>query len=141
MNAILAFVLRLLMVLSAYAFIGWIGYVIFSDLKRQGSVENKQSTVPPIKLEAVLNQATTQKDFEKQEIIIGRDPACDFPLNDETISLRHCKLAYYRKQWWAEDLDSTNGSLLNGTPLTAPTVITTGDQLQIGRAQINIAFH
>jgi len=141
MSAMLVIVLRLLVVLSAYAFIGWIGYVIFSDFNRQITVDKKQSTVPPIKLEAVFNQVITQKGFEKQEIIIGRNPACDFPLNDETISLRHCKLAYYRKQWWAEDLDSTNGTLLNGTPLTTPTVITEGDELQFGRAQIKIAFH
>ncbi len=141
MNAMLAFVLRLLMVLSAYAFIGWIGYGIFSDLKRQVTFDKKQSTVPPIKLEAIFNQITTQKEFEKREIIIGRDPACDFSLNDETISLRHCKLAYYRKQWWAEDLDSTNGTLLNGTPLTSPTVITERDQIKLGRAQIYITFH
>ena len=132
MNAILALILRLLFLILAYVFVGWIGYTIFKDLRALFRGQ-KDSPVTPITLRAVINDEPIEKQFAKTEIILGRDPDCDFSVSDETISLRHCKLSYHHKQWWANDLNSTNGSFLNENPIDSPTIITEGDELRLGK--------
>lgn len=140
MNAILVFLLRLIFVLLSYLFIGWIGYTIFKDLNGTG-FSKKTITVPPITLQTIIDQEQVRKRFLIPEIIIGRDPACDFPINDDTISLRHSKLTYHHKQWWVEDLGSTNGSYLNDTFVEDPIVLTSGDQLRLGRLILSIKIN
>ncbi len=132
MNAILAFALRILLILLSYLFVGWITYTIYIDLRK--TVQGKTAiSVPILIIRAEIENEIIEKQFNIPEIIIGRDPACDFPLQDETISHRHCKLYFHQKQWWAEDLDSTNGSYLNDTLMESPIILTDGDTLRLGR--------
>jgi pSer/pThr/pTyr-binding forkhead associated (FHA) protein len=41
-------------------------------------------------------------------------------------------------QWWLEDLNSRNGTLLNDSPLETPTVVTMGDVVTIGNTQFKL---
>ena len=132
MNAILVFVLRLIFILVSYLFIGWIGYAIFTDL-REKDIRKKDKSIPSISLQTEFDQEQVKKRFTIPEIIIGRDPACDLPLEDETISLRHSKLSFHHKQWWVEDLGSTNGTFVNETLVEEPIALTSGDRLRLGR--------
>lgn len=140
MNAIIAFSLRLLFVILAYVFVGWILFTIFKDLKITVS-ERSSKNIPPITLEFETEIARIQKSFEKPEIIIGRDPTSDFLLSDERVSLRHCKLSYYQNQWWIEDLNSTNGTFLNNTLISTETVLTDHDMLQIGKIILTVSLN
>jgi len=140
MNPILAFLLRLLLVLLSYMFVGWIGYTIYTDL-RKGVFASDQTVIPPIILQTELDGESQSKRFTIPEITLGRNPASDFPINDETISLIHCKLSYHHKQWWVEDLDSTNGSYLNNTQIKSPVVLTNSDELRLGQVLITIDFN
>ena len=140
MNAILVFVLRLIFVLLSYLFIGWIGYTIFTDL-RSKQANTKVKTIPPIILRTEIGEEQVEKQFAIPEIIIGRDPACDFPLDDETISLRHSKISFHHKQWWVEDLGSTNGTYVNEAMIEEPLVLTSSDQLRLGRKTLNIKIN
>ena len=73
-NAVAVFVLRLILILLVYAFIGWIVYVIFYDLF--GSMRTKTSTsIPSLFLYGELNGERLDKAITSQEVIIGRDPA------------------------------------------------------------------
>lgn len=137
MNAVLVFLLRLIFILLSYLFIGWIVHTIYKDLKGL-NFNQAMDSIPPITLLTTIDQQQIKTSFAVPEVIIGRDPGCNFHLNDETISLRHSKLSYHHKQWWAEDLGSTNGSFLNGTEVNEPIVLTDGDQLKLGRKIIAI---
>ncbi|MFN2305296.1 MAG: FHA domain-containing protein [Anaerolineales bacterium] len=137
MNAIIVFILRIALILFAYLFTGWMGFIIYSDLRRFLTGVNKHP-IPPITLISIINQEEKVNAFEKPEVVIGRDPACDYRLDDTTISLRHCKLTFHHKQWWIEDLGSTNGTLLNQAPILNPAVLTNGDELSIGRVMTSI---
>jgi pSer/pThr/pTyr-binding forkhead associated (FHA) protein len=138
MNAVIVFSLRLVLILISYLFVGWIGYTIYSD--HQGRHGIGREAFPPITLKASINHQTQEKKFNNSENIIGRDPAVDFPLSEETVSLRHCKISYHHKKWWAEDLGSTNGSYLNDHLLEAATVITNGDELRLGQVKLSITI-
>jgi len=140
MNAILALVLRLILILLAYTFIGWIGYLIFTDL-RGVSLGQRRAKIPPIELRAITSLDLNEKIFVESKITLGRDPSSDFPLDDETISLKHCQVAFHDKQWWVEDLNSTNGSFLNGILIDSPAVITNGDIIRLGQVEISVKLN
>ncbi len=140
MNAIIVFILRLLLLILAYLFVGWIGYTIFTDLRIHQS-ETRKEQAPPITLHTDIDQHPQEKQFTSSRIIIGRDPACDFHIHEDTISLRHCKLSYHHKHWWAEDLESTNGTMLNDHNLNKPTIIADGDELHVGQVTLSIEIN
>jgi hypothetical protein len=134
MNAILAFALRLILVLLIYLFVGLIGFSIFKDLKRKGFGQ-KEVQVPTLSL---VPKAGQEGQFSVPEVIIGRDPTCQFILDEETVSLRHCRLFFDHKQWWAEDLDSTNGTFLNGERIETRVILTNNDELRLGQETLTI---
>lgn len=140
MNPILTFALRLILILLSYAFVGWVGYAIYADL-RGGFRKRAEKGVPPITLETQLDQQPLVWRFKKPEIILGRDPACDFPLDDERISLRHCKLSFHHNQWWTEDLASTNGTYLNNVLIESAVILTDRDELRLGQINLSIKIN
>jgi len=140
MNATIIFILRLFLLLLSYLFLGWIGYTIFSDL-RSKRPRVRQEQAPPITIHTQTNQKSQENQFTSSEVIIGRDPACDFHLNKDTISFRHCRLSFHHKHWWVEDLNSTNGTSLNGHIINKPTIIADGDEFHLGQVKLSITIN
>jgi ABC-type multidrug transport system ATPase subunit len=73
------------------------------------------------------------------EIILGRDPACDFPLPSPAVSRRHARIFFQDGVYLVEDLNSSNKTFVNGELLNAPRVLQDGDVIHLGRA-IQLAF-
>ncbi|MBW6465221.1 MAG: FHA domain-containing protein [Brevefilum sp.] len=140
MNAILALILRGLLLVLTYVFVGWIGYTILKDL-RSLFARQSEPVASTIFLRSSINQDPIEMDFSKPEIILGRDPDCEFTIPDETISLRHCKLSYHHKQWWANDLNSTNGTFLNQDLIESAVILTNGDVLRLGNVSIIVQIN
>jgi pSer/pThr/pTyr-binding forkhead associated (FHA) protein len=59
-------------------------------------------------------------------------------IEDSFASTEHARLSQRTGRWWLEDLGSTNGTRLNGEPLTAPAIVTTGDEIGIGHVRLRI---
>jgi pSer/pThr/pTyr-binding forkhead associated (FHA) protein len=124
--------LRLLLAFSLYAFLGWAFYNLWRDIKQQGELLALRK-IPPIKLTINPGKSTSEtRDFLLPEVIIGRDPACECRVDDETVSIRHARLSFHQNQWWLEDLNSTNGTTLNQGILNMPTVVMTDDEFRCG---------
>lgn len=140
MNPVLVLIIRLLILLLTYVFVGWIVYTIFTDL-RKGSLKVKPVQITPITLTTAQKEEEKSKVFTSPQITIGRDPASDYFIDHPTVSLRHCRLSFQRKQWWVDDLNSTNGSYLNDSPIVSPNVLTDGDILRLGDLCITIQFN
>jgi pSer/pThr/pTyr-binding forkhead associated (FHA) protein len=51
------------------------------------------------------------------DTVIGRDPGCDIVLDDDRVSRRHARLAVVGGAWQLSDLDSKNGTSLQGLPM------------------------
>ena len=66
--------------------------------------------------------------------IIGREPACDMTLGDETVSRWHASLQRADSGWLLADLGSTNGTRLNGWRVTEPVMVRPGDMVSFGAA-------
>lgn len=68
-------------------------------------------------------------DHEPQ--LIGRSSEA-IPLADHTISRRHCELTPDAGRWYISDLDSANGTYVNGLRVIARRRLEPGDQIRTG---------
>jgi hypothetical protein len=66
-----------------------------------------------------------------QELLVGRDLGCDIVLSDPTVSRRHVRLVFHDGTWSLRDLDSTNGTSVNGSLVTR-CQLHPGDRLALG---------
>jgi hypothetical protein len=67
------------------------------------------------------------------ELTIGRLATCTICIPDDSfVSANHARLYAIDGITYVEDLNSTNGSYLNGARLTSVQPITVGDRLQVG---------
>jgi pSer/pThr/pTyr-binding forkhead associated (FHA) protein len=140
MSGTVVLALRVLTALALYGFLGWVLVSLYREVQRQGTMLTNRH-IPGISIMLKQGGKTgTLRYFNQAEITIGRDPGCDIPLPDDTISARHAHLTYHHNQWWLEDLASTNGTRLNSLLITQPTVITSGDEIQCGSMSLAISL-
>lgn len=64
-------------------------------------------------------------------LIIGRGSE-QLPLADQTVSRKHAELRPENGGWVVRDLNSANGTYLNGVRLQKPTRLKHGDQIRLG---------
>jgi pSer/pThr/pTyr-binding forkhead associated (FHA) protein len=136
MSGTITLVLRLTLAIALYGFLGWALVMLWRDIRRQGIVLTNRS-ITSIDLTIRHGEAAPiVTNFTQPEITLGRDPGCDIPLVDDTVSTRHAHLSFHHNQWWLEDLSSTNGTTLNKIAITMPTVLTAGDEIQCGATRL-----
>lgn len=56
----------------------------------------------------------TLKKF-RERFVVGRDQGCEVRIHDEGISRRHFEVFHDGKSWWIKDLNSSNGTFINGS--------------------------
>ncbi len=136
MSGPIVLLLRLLLALSLYLFLGLALWMLWSDL-RQAARSAAFRSVPAIHLEIKdRRRAAIHRAFSQPEVILGRDPHCDVPLADPSVSARHALLSFHHGQWWLDDLGSSNGTRLNAEKVGTATVLATGDEIQCGHVRV-----
>jgi hypothetical protein len=66
---------------------------------------------------------------------VGRDPDCDFPIGHSTVSTNHCELVVSSDGVMLRDCNSTNGTFLNGDPVTE-TWLMPGQEVRLGDVEL-----
>ncbi len=69
---------------------------------------------------------------------LGRAPTNTIHLPDSFASNEHALIAYRSGNWWLEDRNSSNGTLLNGTRISEPVILSSGDLIGIGRITLRL---
>lgn len=88
------------------------------------------------KLILSLNGATiSEHELDKESISIGRKPDNDITVDNLAVSGRHCQVITILNDSFLEDLNSTNGTYVNGT-LVKKHALKDGDVIGIGKHQI-----
>jgi hypothetical protein len=70
--------------------------------------------------------------------VIGRSPDCDLTLANMTVSWRHAELRPSQDDWLLVDLDSTNGTHVNGWRAGAGFHVRPGDSVRFGTVRFRI---
>lgn len=71
-------------------------------------------------------------------IVVGRSPGADIVIGDDFVSGRHLRISPAGDSAIAEDLGSTNGTVLNGQRLTVPTTLRVDDTIDIGAVRLKV---
>jgi hypothetical protein len=71
----------------------------------------------------------------REELVLGRHPCCDVVLADLSVSRRHARLHYRDGGWMVCDLESTNGTRVNGCDV-GRCALRPGDQLSLGSERL-----
>ncbi len=82
----------------------------------------------------------TVRQLVNGQISIGRDDANQLCLADPLVSRKHCTIQKMDEQHELADLDSQNGTFVNGTPIRRKTV-EHGDTIRIGNTELVFLTH
>jgi pSer/pThr/pTyr-binding forkhead associated (FHA) protein len=69
---------------------------------------------------------------------IGRDPQCDLHLDNRALSRRHAQIEKRGAAIWVRDLQSQNGTFVNGSRINDPQALNGGDRIEVGRYEVRI---
>jgi predicted component of type VI protein secretion system len=75
-----------------------------------------------------------------ERTVIGRSPEADVQLEDEAVSWNHLEIERRGEVLMATDLDSSNGTALNGEPLDRPRRLRDGDTLILGAHRLEVSI-
>jgi len=86
---------------------------------------------------------TATFETEADTVILGRNPCDDSPVDlafntDEYISHQHARLTFEHNQFWVEDLNSANGTWVNGVLVARKTRVIEEDRIRIGWTRLNV---
>jgi hypothetical protein len=73
-----------------------------------------------------------------EQFSIGRDASCDLAIADMTVSRRHATLERTQDGWLLTDLESTNGTRVNGWRVRGKVKVTPGDLISFGNAEYSL---
>jgi hypothetical protein len=88
----------------------------------------------------VLTQAFAGKSCEltAERTTIGRMEDNSFPIAEPSVSSHHCEIALKGNEVVVKDLNSTNGTFINGEPVTKDTVLRPGQTLRLGTVELRL---
>ncbi|MFM7561701.1 MAG: FHA domain-containing protein, partial [Planctomycetota bacterium] len=72
-------------------------------------------------------------------VTIGRHPDCEVVIDDNSVSRRHARISCEEGHFYLEDLDSRNGTEVNGSQIRGKTRLFDG--AEIGICDIRFRFH
>lgn len=81
-------------------------------------------------------EVTVELGEELSEVTIGRNPGNVVRVNNPSISRQHAKVVYENGQCTLVDLDSSNGSYINGNRIRSQ-VLVDGDRIRVGEFPVD----
>jgi predicted component of type VI protein secretion system len=77
--------------------------------------------------------------LQKTEISIGREAGSDVCINDVEVSRQHARLVSQFGDYLLDDLESTNGTFVNGQRITGQRILKPGDSIFLGE-NVSLAY-
>ena len=90
----------------------------------------------PAHLEIWLDGGKQVVALAGAQVTIGRSSANDIALDDPAASRRHALLERLAAGWWIHDLNSLNGTLVNGVPVQREAPLYSGDEIMVGSTKL-----
>ncbi|MBA3943799.1 MAG: FHA domain-containing protein [Herpetosiphonaceae bacterium] len=133
--------LRIAVIFLLYLFLYQVLRAITRELRTAGSEQSVASQYGHlVVVNAGQTGLTPGKRFPLNQVnTIGRAMTNDVALNDTFLSSEHALLQWDGKTWLLEDLESTNGTRLNGREVDQPAPLTYGDTIQLGHIDLKLS--
>ncbi len=138
---LLLFSFRIISALALLSFVGLLGWMVWRDMRQTAALlnnpEDGRATLVMIASESDSEQLGTRIPL-RPVTGLGRGASNTIIVSDAFASNEHALVSRKGTRWWLEDLNSSNGTLLNGAELNRPTVITAGDVITIGSTELRM---
>lgn len=159
MGELTLLILRIAFLAILWAFVFAIVYALRSDLfgqkvRRMPAAAQPQPSAAPVGAPAAPRPAPTAQptpsvtarrlvitsgakegleiDLPEEQLTIGRSSESGLVIRDDYTSTHHARLLRWPDGWVIQDLDSTNGTYLNGERVMLPTPVPLNTPVKIG---------
>ena len=105
------------------------------DLPADPPLEATMITRPEAREELVIVHDGQRTPIEASVVQIGRAPGCDIVLDDRNVSRRHAEIRRRGPVVVLIDLDSTNGTIVNGRRVREHP-LADGDRITLGNSRL-----
>ena len=80
----------------------------------------------------------TELPLGDEPLTIGRSSESGLVIRDDSTSTHHARLMLWNDGWVVQDLDSTNGTFLDGARVTVPTPVPLNTPVRIGTTSFEL---
>ena len=141
---ILILLIRLLFSALLYVFLGGLFFLLWRDIRSAArhqiapAIRERPGQLRVLRGHNGLGEGTllTLTPFTT----LGRSDNNSITITDPYASGEHALVTWRNGQWWLEDRDSRNGTLLNDMPVDTPLIISHGDVIGIGQMQLRFEY-
>ena len=102
---------------------------------RQQVYANPQPAAAPRRLSMYIEVAGIRQRADidvVQPVFVGRSSQCDICIEDTKLSRQHFRIDLINGNFVVSDLNTTNGTFVNGTRVTARQLVRPGDRIEAG---------
>ena len=129
--------LRLLFLALLYLFLFAVVRVLLRDLRTSAKVRGELGRL--VVVASPRGEPAAGTTFALDAVAtLGRDVNNSIVLDDPFASSEHAILTFRGRSWYVEDLGSTNGTFLNGSPVERLAPLGFGDEVQIGEIRLRL---
>ncbi len=135
MRGIISKVLTYAFITMIYLFIYAIIRMIFLDIRTMGRKKGgyAQAYLKLVNLRQEFDFPISESYEIEDEVTVGRGRSNTITIKNPFLSDRHMRIFKEDESFFIEDLESTNGTLLNGEKLTDDALeLCDGDKIEIG---------
>lgn len=119
-------------------------YLFLFAIMRTGiglvKVQRKKERVWTIQIEKGPQELRGLSIPVEQSVTIGRSPEANITIAANYVSSMHARFTLMGQNLFVEDLDSRNGTTVNGEPISSPIALRDGDFITIGNVVIKARF-
>jgi len=108
----------------------------------QGQQASQQPTVSSLGARRLVITSGPKEglelDLPAEQLTIGRSSESGLVIRDDYTSTHHARLLLWKDGWVVQDLDSTNGTFLDGTRVIVPTQVPVNTPVKIGTTSFEL---
>ncbi|MCQ2551466.1 MAG: FtsW/RodA/SpoVE family cell cycle protein [Clostridia bacterium] len=120
--------------IARWVFVAIAVFVVVRAIRSLLITKNPSEVWAYVQIDGIENYPLTH-----WENLIGRHKHCDIQINDSQVSRSHGTLTRNSSgKWIFKDLNSANGSFINGKLVTEPKEVKPGDTLLVGQSKITL---
>jgi DNA-binding winged helix-turn-helix (wHTH) protein len=108
------------------------GYAFCAEVRTTGAASASPSSLS-------LLWKNQRMPLAEGEHIAGRDAGCSVVIDADTVSRQHARITVVAGSATIEDLESTNGTYVNGRRITVPTALEPGSEVVLGTEVLRVS--